>query len=360
MRNSIFRFIAFSLLVIFTSGFQPVTVEDPNDPTLSQYFISPSSDEVMQQVASKFEVVHREADGFEIIVPARRADELFALVPDAELMIADISAEIRNLDESWAAGYNDLDSTYAYLQAVVAKYPEIAAIKTYGKSKEGRPLLVLKISDNVHLNEAEPEIMITSATHGNELITVEVVLGLIDNLTKYYGHNRRVNSAVDDHELFFIPVVNPDGYVRKSRYANGVDPNREYPWPEKPIRDSNECIASLIKFFGSRDIKGSLDFHSYGKMFMYPWAYSSDDSADKAVYQRVAGKMAEAIGYRHGQISQILYPAPGSSADYYYWKNRTIALGIEIGERHVPNPSLIEKHVSEHLLTTLLFIEAFK
>ena len=39
-----------------------------------------------------------------------------------------------------------------------------------GKSVEGRDLWVLKISDNVNVDEVEPEIKYISSMHGDEIV----------------------------------------------------------------------------------------------------------------------------------------------------------------------------------------------
>lgn len=334
-------------------------VGDPNDPVLSSYFVVPKDQSNMRAIALKFEVEHRRANGFDVIVPAHRAQELLALAPEARLIEFDINAKY---DHVWTKGYHDFTSVESHLRKIVAEHPDLATIEEYGKSKEGRPLWVLKLSDSVHQDEAEPEVMLTSSTHGDELISVEVLFGILDAIVSGYAKDGRMTAMVDGHELFFIPVVNPDGYVRKSRYANGVDPNREYPWPDQPDRNPNECIKAVMKFFMERDIKGSIDYHASGGMVMYPWAYTTQSvpSVDEKVFADVTRRMAATNGYAHGQIPDLLYTAVGSSADYYYWKKHSISLGLEIGDSKIPSVSSIPRYVKENLEAAFLFIENFK
>ncbi|MEZ4752095.1 MAG: M14 family zinc carboxypeptidase [Bdellovibrionota bacterium] len=334
------------------------------DVPLSKYEVTPDTDEAMQEIAARFEVTHRHGNSFEIIVPQNRANELRGLSPNARLILKDLRDEIKGRlldDPEWFAGYHNFESVQAYLRSVAEQYPTLAKTEVYGTSKQGRPLLALKLSDNVHLNEAEPEIMITSATHGDELITVEVVLGVIKSLLEGYGKVDRVTRMIEGKQLYFIPVVNPDGYVAQSRYANGVDPNRDYPWPERPDRNPVDCIRHLIAFFHQHDFKGSIDYHAFGQLIMYPWAYTYDsvESFEERQFEELTGPMAQTNGYTAGQISKVIYVAKGSSADYFFWKNKTKALGIEIGRSKVPHSSQIASQINENLESTWRFIEYF-
>jgi len=353
--------LALLCLVLAVPGFGRA-VGDLNDPVLSSYFVVPKDQSTMRVIARKFEVEHRRENGFEVIVPAHRADELLALAPTARLLEHDINAKYDRLNGAWTKGYHDFTSVEAHLRRIVAAHPEIASLEEYGKSKEGRPLFALKLSDNVAQDENEPELLMTSSTHGDELISVEVLFGILDSLVDGYATNDRLTQMVDGHELYFIPVVNPDGYTRKSRYANGVDPNRDYPWPEQPSRNPNECIKAVMKFFEAHDFKGSIDYHASGGMIMYPWAYTSSTvtSVDNKQFAQVTSMMADTNGYVHGQIPDLLYTAPGSSADYYYWKKHSLSLGLEIGDDKVPSSAQIPKYVKQNLEAAYLFIEYFK
>jgi len=262
------------------------------------------------------------------------------------------------------AGYHSFTQVETYLRQVVSDHPEIATLTAYGESFNRNPLYVLKLSDNAQSNEDEPELMLTAATHGDELITVEVLIGIIDQLLEGYGRDQRLHRLVAERELFFILVVNPDGFKLQQRRANGVDPNREYPWPEEPNRQPNPCIDGIIKFYNSHVFAGSLDLHSAGtSMVMFPWAYEygAVNATDYAAFAQLASHMAAANGAQSGQISAIMSLSPGSSADYYYWRNGGMALGYEIGTGGVlvPPAAQIPTYIQNHSESVWRFIEAF-
>jgi hypothetical protein len=57
----------------------------------------------------------------------------------------------------------------------------------------------------VTVDEDEPELMITAATHGDEIITPEVVLDLINKMVDgYNGGNQRFLDMVNNREIYFI------------------------------------------------------------------------------------------------------------------------------------------------------------
>jgi predicted deacylase len=350
-----------TIVLLGSSGFQPLGQSDANDPQLSRFLLTAPSPKVLAAVAEKFEIEGRDGADFRVIVPAHRVGELVASGASAKLLEADLAEEARRSMETrdWAGPkYHDFAEVEAHLKRLVAQYPSLASLEQYGKSKEGRPLYALRVASN----ENQPAIMLTAATHGNEIITVEVLFGILDSLLAGYSTSSRAKAIVDGRQIYFLPVINPDGYVRQQRYANGVDPNREYPYPSKPNRTPNECVAAVMKFFHQHDIRGSIDFHSHGGLLMYPWAYTTEspDSQDEKAFLAVARHMAQANGYRPGQISKILYAAPGSSADYYYWKNRTLSLGIEIGNSHAPSAPQIPANIKANLESTLRFLETVR
>jgi predicted deacylase len=352
------QFTLFTIVLFGTSGFQPAGQFDANDPQLSRFSVAPASEPTMKAISEKFEVEARDGNRYSVIVPAHRTAELYQLAPDAKLLEADLSEEARRAMQEWGRGYHDFEAVEQHLSKITTEHPSMTKLEVYGKSKEGRPLYALRVATRNN----QPAILITAATHGNEIITVEVLFGILDSLLAGYSNSSRAKQIIDSHTIYFLPVVNPDGYVRQQRYANGVDPNRDYPYPDKPNRTPNECISAVMSFFHAHNIRGSIDFHSYGKLLMFPWAYTEDapDRQDEQAFQAVTAHMAKANQYRAGQISKILYAAPGSSADYYFWKNRTLALGIEIGGSHAPNPSQIPANVQANLESTLRFLETVR
>jgi hypothetical protein len=98
--------------------------------------------------------------------------------------------------------------------------------------------LCRQISDNVKVDEDEPNVLIVAAHHCREIVTPEVALGAV-RLLLQPDHR----DDVDNFQTWVIPVLNVDGYTyvfdqeplwRKNRRVLpsgdiGVDLNRNYP-----------------------------------------------------------------------------------------------------------------------------------
>lgn len=351
-----------SLILLMLSLVNVFCLAKPSsNPVLSSYLVAPVSNSTMQKIAKKFEVVRKLDHGYEILVPLNQTRELFDLEPKAELIELDISSSLRKKTRSGLTGYHDFLGVQNHLQTLLKQYPGLTSLENYGESLEKRPLVALKVT-SPELKKNKPAILLTASTHGDELITVEILFGLLENLLSNYAKDSRLTQIVDRYEIYFIPVVNPDGYIRQERYANGVDPNRDYPWPQDPNHKSNPCIASIMNFYSNHQIKASIDFHAFGEMIMYPWAYTYNSlpSFEEGIFDEVTERMASFNGYTHGQISKVIYVAQGSSADYYHWKHQAWSLGIEVGHQKVPSSSEIPKILHENTESTWTFIESIK
>src|SRR5687768_410279 len=71
-------------------------------------------------------------------------------------------------------GYHTYAEVAAETKAVATAHPDIAKRFSIGKSYQGRDLWAMKISDNVGVDEAEPEVLYDGGTHGDEHMSVEM------------------------------------------------------------------------------------------------------------------------------------------------------------------------------------------
>ena len=142
------------------------------------------------------------------------------------------------------AGFHNDAETRAQIDAVVAAHPAIASRTTIGTSYEGRELWAVKLSDNVAVDEGEPEVLFIAGQHAREHLTIEMALYLIDELTSRYATDARIKGIVDSREIWIVPNLNPDGSEydiatgtyrswRKNRQPNaGSDVRRHRPQPQ--------------------------------------------------------------------------------------------------------------------------------
>ncbi|MGK4422398.1 hypothetical protein ACSLVQ_29530, partial [Klebsiella pneumoniae] len=77
----------------------------------------------------------------------------------------------------------------------------------------------------------------------------------------------------------------------------------------------------------------------------------------KARFDALTKHMAEVNNYVYGPIADVIYVAPGSSADYYFWKKGSLSLGIEMGQDKVPDPSEFPAYFTSQEESTWRFLE---
>jgi Zinc carboxypeptidase len=361
------------IIIFLIIAASPLTLSfgEVTNPQLASYHIPIVNEEAMQEIATRFEVVRKLSDGFEVIVPVNQSEDLLKLAPKAKLIEADISAGVpkmrklpprKNAFRSIKNDYHSYDEIIDHLKSLAESHPQIVQLTQYGVSQDGRPLMALKLSDNANQDENEPEIMLTAATHGDEIITPEILVNLLDRLIAGYGSDQRFTKMVDEHEIYFIPVVNADGFISRERYDHGRDPNRSYPSPENQNMQPTPSIHHLVQFFSNRNFAGSIDFHAYGEIIMYPWAYTANSIPAEyaAPFDNLAAHMAESNSYTYGPIAKVIYVAKNSSADYYFWSKKTVAFAIEVGRQKAPHPREIPAYAEKQAEATWRFIESFK
>jgi carboxypeptidase T len=93
----------------------------------------------------------------------------------------------------------------------VASGPAIAQKLTIGTSYEGRDMPLIKISDNVAVDEPEPEILFNAHQHAREHLTVEMARYIMHLLIDNYGTDARIANLVNSREFWIVPDMNPDG-----------------------------------------------------------------------------------------------------------------------------------------------------
>lgn len=319
----------------------------------------------MNQIADRFEIVKKLAHSYEVYVKEENVAEFLKLAPKAKLLSQNTQAEFYSKNVAAQlnlAKYRKFSDVERDLSVITATYKEMASLETYGTTKGGRKLYALKISSpNKNLRLNKPEIMITAATHGDELVTVEVLFFLVNEMLASYGKDSRFTKMIDGRDIYFIPVVSPDSFEARERYVQGVDPNRSFPWPEKVNNKTVDCIQGIMDFSNAHNFAGSLDLHAYGKLIMFPWGYTETPphSKDEVLLTDLVRTMARDNQYTNGQISTTIYVAKGSSADYFYWKKNTQAIAVELSDQKVPPYDRIPKVISEAREMVWTFIEHF-
>ena len=249
----------------------------------------------------------------------------------------------------------------------------------------GNGIKWVKISDNPsNSSENEPQILYTAIHHAREPNSLSQLIFYMWYLLENYDEDNEIKSIVDNTELFFVPVINPDGYLynektdpngggfwRKNRKnGNGVDNNRNYDYyingdpadgiwgGEGASNDPNnqtyhgtapfsEVENQAIKWFCEQhDFVMALNNHSYGELLLYPYGYANDvPTPENELFEIVSEVLVSQNGYDN-ILSSGLYPAAGDSDDFMYGTigthDKIYAMTPEIGPEFWPPSSQIE------------------
>ncbi len=287
------------------------------------------------------------------------------------------------------------------LLQTVADHPDIAAIHDIGDSWEktegiaDRDIMAIKISDNVGVEEGEPEFLLLALHHAREWPTSETALQVIMNLTDLYGSDDRISWLVDNREIWIVPVVNPDGLDfalsdddmwRKNRRDNldgtfGVDLNRNYNGSENgdPLGEWGGAGTSDLTYSDvycgtgpfsepetqvvrdltrAHDFQIAFDFHTYDNSVMWPWGYTADLPPDNEYLVDIGEQLAALNGYDAAQ-SVDLYPTTGDSLDWLYGSLGIFPFLFEMGATsfHPDRTEDVLEIVYGNVPPTLLAIE---
>lgn len=180
-------------------------------------------------------------------------------------------------------------------------YPELCTVYSLGSTVDNREILVAKISDNVTVNEAEPEFFYTATIHGDETTGYILTLRMIDHLLSNYGIEDELTEIIDGMEIWINPLANPDGTYHSGNHtvwgatrsnANGVDLNRNFKDPEDGDHpDGNpwqpETII-MMNFADSQNLIMSANYHGGAEVVNYPWDTWEMLHADDDWYQMVS------------------------------------------------------------------------
>ncbi len=165
------------------------------------------------------------ASGFayEVTVPDLAA--AYAARPpttDAERAAGLAASRVSGFDYGSMGGYYTFDEVVDSLDELAATYPTLITERvSIGQSWEGRDLWMVKMSDNPEVDEDEPEVLYTALHHAREPQSMATVLYTMYYLLENYGTDPEATYLLDNRELYFVPVLNPDGYV----FNESTDPN---------------------------------------------------------------------------------------------------------------------------------------
>ncbi|MCU0347262.1 MAG: immune inhibitor A [Saprospiraceae bacterium] len=285
------------------------------------------------------------------------------------------------------AGYYKYQEMLDVLDDMATFYPSLfkpkdvlhPTLTTY----EGRPLYWVKISDNPNTDETdEPEIFFNAVHHAREPNSMSQMIFFMWYLLDNYDTDPEVKYLVDHTEIYFVPCVNPDGYVynettdpqgggfwRKNRRPNddgtfGVDLNRNYGY-QWGLNDNgssgnpgsevyrgtapfSEPETQMVREFCiAHDFQMMFSYHTHGNYLLHSWDYDYVYTPDHDAFISFGEFMTAENNYENGTSGDVLYLVNGGSSDWMYGeqteKNKILAFVPEVGYAFWPLQADIDR-----------------
>jgi len=261
-----------------------------------------------------------------------------------------------------------------------------------GDTQKVYDLLAVKIT-NKSISGDKPLFFLMAGIHAREITTPEVAMRMIDWLTQEYETNPDARWIVDYQETWIVPSVNPEGhwivelgeerlygspyYQRKNanhddgsttwppgnlQYGVDLNRNHSYKWgltgsstvasdmtyrgtsanSEPEVSQLQNLITNL---FPNQKVEGQpapdnttgilISMHSYSKLVLWPWGYTSTDAPNKSSLKMIGDKFATYNEYT-SESSSSLYPTAGDTTDWTYGKLGVPAFTFELGNSFMP------------------------
>ncbi len=264
-------------------------------------------------------------------------------------------SEVANgFDLGSMGGFYTFDEVVEKLDEMKLNFPNLITTKeSIGISMEGRNIWMVKISDNPAIDEDEPVAYFDALHHAREPLAMAVTINYMFWLLEHYETDEQVKYMIDHRELYFVPVVNPDGYEfnketnpnggglwRKNRNPNdgtciGVDLNRNYSFA---YANDNSCSSpdpcsgiyrgdgpfSELETTAIRDFmtlispKTAFSTHSTAGSYLMPYGFDTSPP-EFGIYSEWASAFLSKNDYPYGVTYQMLgYTSCGTTRDFLH------------------------------------------
>ena len=264
-------------------------------------------------------------------------------------------------------GYTANVDVEAFVDSLVERAGDRAAVHVVGESVEGRQIRATTVAPpGATPDPTRPQALVTANIHGVEVIAGEVALGVLTLLCTP-GPRAHAAALLERADVTVVPMANPDsressvramrdgGRLPRGRRTNahGVDLNRNFPFPpdardvwyplsgtrrrglpwyrgEKPLSEPEAApvdgLAGRLRPFAT------VNLHSTGRLFLYPYAYTARPPAhlDDFLAMGEALRAAQPMWKYRVKQSRSWYAILGCLNDYLYDEYGSLAVTLEV------------------------------
>lgn len=269
---------------------------------------------------------------------------------------------LSEIDTKRYGPYSTYRQIFLRIEKVLKRFPRNITPLSIGKSAEGEPIWIFRVHTDAESDSKVPRFLVSSVIHAQEFISAEINVALFER----FANNMRQNKSLWGREVCFLPILNPDGFLRVEHdlaeghrrffrsNRNGVDLNRNFSaffskryflhrlfpriWYPGYRPFSEPETAGYREFLLENRFDYALSLHSFGGYFFYPYGGSKNRSLDDAWFRKTCQEMIDRqprYGYSMKQLGRFLpfFRARGTETDYLYETFGTRSVLIEIGKR---------------------------
>jgi hypothetical protein len=269
---------------------------------------------------------------------------------------------------------NDGHEQYTELyDRIVAQHPSITEKVVLGQTEWHRDIVAIQVTAGATGADIpdRPAVLYNALQHAREWLAGETCKRTLKYFTSLYGKDRQVTRLVDNRELWFVCVSNPDGYEftftpgnrlwRKNlndqngtpgiQNDDGVDPNRNFPvnWGlddegSSPDFDSETYrgdgpasepeTQAMLKLWDMVPFAFQKNDHTAAELLLYPQGWQQyTPAADDPIFTALAGDDDDPgiVGF-DPDLGAELYITNGDTLDTAYNRESILAYTPEGSE----------------------------
>jgi carboxypeptidase T len=256
-------------------------------------------------------------------------------------------------------GYFTYKEMLDILDTMAARYPHLISKRNVIEgftTVKGNSIFYVTLSDSIISDQSQkPKVLYTALHHAREPNSLSQMLFYMWYLLENYGRDPIVDRILQKTELYFVPCINPDGYIqnqstnpngggmwRKNLWADGsgnlkgVDLNRNYGyfWGNDNAGSSSNPNSQTFRglsAFSEPETQAirqlclkvpfaiAINYHTFGNYLIHPWGYNDEVTAEDAVFKSIGRVMNSENNFLMGTAQETVgYQVNGVSDDWMY------------------------------------------
>ncbi|XP_029301845.1 carboxypeptidase D [Cottoperca gobio] len=298
--------------------------------------------------------------------------------------------------ETYNKYYNYVDLT-GRLHSLAQKYPHLANLSSIGQSVDGRELWVMRITQDPNRDApGRPKFKYIGNMHGDETVSRQVLVYLVEYLLTKYGEIPRITELVDTTDIYIMPSMNPDGFEKSiegdcsgqnggRNNARNIDLNRSFPdqYDGKIVNPVNiPEIMAVIKWIKENKFVLSGNLHGGTLVASYPFDDSASHQRQGHYSQAEDDSLFRYLALVYSQNHPVMktgepncpdaleetfqdgitngaqwYDVPGGMQDYNYLYGNCLEITMELSCCKYPPASELQKEWDLNRESLLAYIE---